>query len=270
MKSAHSWFRFYNTTMDNEKVLKLTDAQYRAWTMLLCIASKKGGTIPDDMLSISILLRKPPAKCRDIIQVLISGELLDRVQNGYIPHDWSERQYASDVSTSRVRAHRERNGNGQCNVSETADETPPDTDTDTDTEAEKKESSTPQAASPRGTRWASDQSIPEDWLLFVDGRFKALGRAPPDLQLEAEKFVNFWAAKSGKDATKLDWKKTFLNWCLNARSDKHNPFSKPGFDALREGARRAARLDARQGEGMEAAPDNLVRLALPGDNARSA
>jgi hypothetical protein len=34
---------------------------------------------------------------------------------------------------------------------------------------------------------------------------------------ESEKFVNYYKAKTGKDATKLDWPATWRNWMLNAR-----------------------------------------------------
>lgn len=34
--------------------------------------------------------------------------------------------------------------------------------------------------------------------------------------LETEKFVNYWQAKSGKDATKTDWLATWKNWMLSA------------------------------------------------------
>ena len=33
---------------------------------------------------------------------------------------------------------------------------------------------------------------------------------------ETDKFINYWRAKSGKDATKLDWVATWRNWMLNA------------------------------------------------------
>ena len=38
-----------------------------------------------------------------------------------------------------------------------------------------------------------------------------------DLQAEHRKFVDFWCSKTGKDATKLDWRRTWRNWIRNAR-----------------------------------------------------
>lgn len=37
-----------------------------------------------------------------------------------------------------------------------------------------------------------------------------------DGRAETEKFRNHWIAKSGKDATKLDWSRTWRNWIINA------------------------------------------------------
>jgi hypothetical protein len=54
------------------------------------------------------------------------------------------------------------------------------------------------SASPAMVSWARDR-VPQ-----VDGR------------LETEKFINFWTAKSGAGATKVDWPATWRNWMLNA------------------------------------------------------
>jgi hypothetical protein len=49
----------------------------------------------------------------------------------------------------------------------------------------------------------------------------AATKAPnTDLGLETDKFINYWVAKSGKDATKLDWVATWRNWILNSRSNQ--------------------------------------------------
>lgn len=38
-----------------------------------------------------------------------------------------------------------------------------------------------------------------------------------DLQAEHRKFTDYWRAKTGRDATKLDWAATWRNWIRNAR-----------------------------------------------------
>jgi len=103
-----TWWRFYNTAPDHPKILRLTDAQFRAWTILTCVASKLGGVIPDDMVLIAMALRKTAGKARELVDALLAAILLDRVEGGYVPHNWNEKQYKSDVSTERVKRFRKR------------------------------------------------------------------------------------------------------------------------------------------------------------------
>jgi hypothetical protein len=68
----------------------------------------------------------------------------------------------------------------------------------------------------RGTRLA------EDWVLTMALRTDAEearekhGLPWIDLDLEADKFANYWHGLSGQRATKRDWRRTWINWCLNA------------------------------------------------------
>ena len=116
------WFRLYDDTLNDPKILKLSDKTYRVWIGLLCAASKHEGALPpfEDM---ALLLRMKPEKLQPELEKLISAGLIDHDDGGMRPHNWNGRQYKSDVSTERVKRFR----NGQRNVSET----PPDTETDT-------------------------------------------------------------------------------------------------------------------------------------------
>ena len=61
--------------------------------------------------------------------------------------------------------------------------------------------------------------IPENFEPTPDMTQWAATKAPnTDHRLETEKFINYWTARSGKDATKLDWAATWRNWILNAKS----------------------------------------------------
>ena len=97
----------------------------------------------------------------------------------------------------------------------------------------------------RGTR------IPEDFntkkWITQDLAAWARTRAPHvDHRLETEKFVNYWEAKAGKDATKLDWVKTWQNWMLTAEerashgngnghfTSNEAPITRPGYDDAAE------------------------------------
>lgn len=68
------------------------------------------------------------------------------------------------------------------------------------------------AAPKRGNR------LPDDWRPSDDDRVWTLQRlTPADAAVELEKFRNHWLAKTGRDATKLDWDRTWRNWVLNSR-----------------------------------------------------
>ena len=115
------WFRFYDDAINDPKILKLSEKTFRVWVGLLCLASKNEGVLPpfEDM---ALLLRMKREKLQPELETLITSGLFDHTDDGIIPHNWTGRQYKSDVSTERVKRFR----NGQRNVSET----PPDTETE--------------------------------------------------------------------------------------------------------------------------------------------
>ena len=79
----------------------------------------------------------------------------------------------------------------------TRDDPPSNTNTNTNTEG---------GARKRATR------LPEDWTPSETERAYAKSKGL-DADLTAEKFRNYWLAKSG-GATKLDWTRTWQNWCI--------------------------------------------------------
>lgn len=72
----------------------------------------------------------------------------------------------------------------------------------------------PVGASQRANRLPKDFSVPPDWRAWA---VQELGIPRQATDTEAAKFVDYWHAKSGRDATKLDWQATWRNWCRNAR-----------------------------------------------------
>jgi len=65
-----------------------------------------------------------------------------------------------------------------------------------------------EGAAKRGTRLPPDFAMPEDWIAWAVG--EGVARATADF--EAAKFVDYWSAKSGREATKVDWLATWRNW----------------------------------------------------------
>src|SRR5437868_1323774 len=203
------WFRFYDDAINDPKILRLTDANFRAWVTLLCLASKNDGVLPSTN-DIALVLRMKPAKVAEWLAMLTAAGLIDNDNGLFRPHNWDKRQFKSDVSNERVKQHRQRKRNGECNVTPTVTVTPPETEQKQITE---QKSSLRSEARSRATR------LPDDWIPSEADLAFAVGRGLSIAQIETEalKFRNHWTSKSGKDATKTNWARTWENWILNVR-----------------------------------------------------
>jgi hypothetical protein len=125
------WFRSYADKHRNPKVAKLSDADFRLWDQMLCIASENEGVIPpaEDLKHV---LNRRLDHLSSALKRLVDGQLIDALSDGYAPRNWDEKQYKSDTSTPRVQAFRAKR-----NVSGNVSETPPETDTETDSSVDK-------------------------------------------------------------------------------------------------------------------------------------
>lgn len=82
----------------------------------------------------------------------------------------------------------------------------------------------------RGTR------IPDDFAVTVEMVTWAKTNAPNvDGKRETEKFINYWRAKTGAQATKLDWPATWRNWLMTAQEDaeRHRGRASPSHETYR-------------------------------------
>ena len=75
----------------------------------------------------------------------------------------------------------------------------------------------------RGSRMPDGFIVPEHWIDWAVTE-KRWTRAVANE--DAAAFVDFWRAKAGKDAVKLDWQATWRNWVRNSR----RPSSRPDDD----------------------------------------
>ena len=64
-----------------------------------------------------------------------------------------------------------------------------------------------------------DWSLPDDWKPDAIAAGVPVGA----VDLEGRKFRDYWVAKTGKDATKMDWQATWRNWCRNAVARTYRP-----------------------------------------------
>lgn len=114
---ANQWFRMYAEFTADPKVQMLSEIDQRRYVMLLCIrCGNDDETFHDE--AIAFQLRVSLDEWNKTKSILLARNLIDLNNH---PTSWNKRQYQSDVSTERVRKHREHK-KLSCNVSET----PPD------------------------------------------------------------------------------------------------------------------------------------------------
>lgn len=125
------WFRMYSDFMFDEKVEFLSFEDQRHYVFILCM--KNAGLLDKDYAQEGMLDSVVAKRLGLYGEAFESAKrrLIESglVGDGFQPLAWEKRQYISDSSTDRVKAHRERMKRA-CNVSVTA----PDTDTEADTE----------------------------------------------------------------------------------------------------------------------------------------
>lgn len=214
---ANPWFRMYAEFATDPKVQMLGEVDQRRYLMLLCLrCSNDAVTLLET--EVAFQLRISNEEWAATKAVLVGKNLITEACQ---PTAWDKRQYASDSSTVRVAAHRERKKQaGNVTV------TPPDTDTDTDTETEESRTLSAAAASAANAgqspapiekpKTKRKTAMPEQFLLTTEMAKWARERAPAaSLNLETEKFVNHYRAKG---ETRADWVASWRTWMLNAQT----------------------------------------------------
>lgn len=96
----------------------------------------------------------------------------------------------------------------------------------------------------KATRWPADAVVPDDWLEDGDAARAEAGLPSVDLRLEATRFANYWASKSGGSALKTDWQRTWINWALSEKNGTGNR-SKTGASSAHSNFLAGAALAAR-------------------------
>jgi hypothetical protein len=102
------WFRYYDDALDDPKVQRLSGDLFKVWVNLLSLASKNDGKLPstDD---IAFRLRISIQDAQQRVEDLILAGLIDVLPDkSFEPHNWSERQFASDSSAVRMQKLRKK------------------------------------------------------------------------------------------------------------------------------------------------------------------
>jgi hypothetical protein len=104
------WFRLYHEIIEDMKVGTLSDAEFRTWIELLCLASIKrdGG---DTGMSVTEAEWKLRRNVSETVKKLLQRKLVALHKNGNGDETlhickWNKRQFQSDSSTERVKKFR--------------------------------------------------------------------------------------------------------------------------------------------------------------------
>lgn len=268
------WFRFYDDSVNDPKLLRLPDDLYRAWTILLCFASKNEGTLPpaDD---IALALRMKPAKVCEWITKLVRAGLIDQTGNSFAPHNWGDRQYKSDSSAERMKRHRHKQRDVTPTVTSDVTVTVQNrTETETETEQIQKDSE----ANASGAEAPPDPAIPErDYfirgrevlgsksgamianLLKAKGRNVALARAALEEASQKQSPVEYVAAicRGGNHGNGSNYHRTDPAAGRATAREAHHVATMGGaaLRYLQEGKSTGPRRDSPDGAGPAGGPD---------------
>lgn len=104
------WFRLYSEILDDPKIQKLSDSEFRKFIYLMCFACEldQAGHIPYPNNEIAWRLRCDDVTMCDALVTLQKLKITSQNDSGIVINHWKKRQYKSDTSVERTRRYRER------------------------------------------------------------------------------------------------------------------------------------------------------------------
>lgn len=213
-----TWFKVDDSFYDHPKIFDAPDCAVALWTRAGSWSARNltDGFVPAGM---------PARLCDDhdtAVRELVDRGLWRRTRGGFRFHDWTSYQPSAqkvrELREKRVESGRKGGLTRASNRSKQASKSqasawPVAKQNPTPTRPVKDASN--EASSSRARTRAT--RIPDDFRPSPDMLAWARQRAPDlDIDVETEKFANYWSAKAGQSATKLDWAATWRNWMLNA------------------------------------------------------
>lgn len=104
------WLRLYTEIIDDPKIAKMNDAQFRMFIYLLAVASEqeKDGLVPLSPDELAWRIRQPKLKLLNALRYLEEARIIIRHDKGVELINWNRRQFKSDNVTERTRRSKER------------------------------------------------------------------------------------------------------------------------------------------------------------------
>ena len=214
-------FQFYTGDwMKDPKLSMCAPATRGIWMDLLCAMHDEGqsGEVSGTVEQLARLCRCTPAEMQSALDDLSVTFCADvTVCNKTVTVEcrrMKKEAKSRDTTKLRVARHRaKRDGNGGVTPPSSSSSSFSSSVTDlinADTPVLERESATPPTAT-KGTRIPTGFGVTEEMLQWAKERCIDI-----DLDLETEKFVNYWLAAPGAKGVKRDWPATWRNWIIRA------------------------------------------------------
>jgi hypothetical protein len=240
-----TWFRIDDKFHEHRKVRALRGDKVAAvglWTLCGDWAADNIETnVQDGFVPEEIVWRYDPDEvlAARLVDVKLWHPAEIEGERGYLFHQWDEHQPTRaqiqkrrDDSKQRVAAHRERKaeaarakqvsngtGNALLDLDVTQAVTPPPTRPDPSRPDRSSNEEPPDSLRSSG-RAARAHRIPDDFAVTADMVEWARENCPDvDGRFETAQFRDYWAAASGQNAKKVDWRRAWQVWMRKAQQD---------------------------------------------------
>jgi uncharacterized protein YdaU (DUF1376 family) len=203
----------------------LRTVEHGAYFLLILHYWRTGG-LPDDDDALARIVRATKVEWRRIRPV-IQSFFHDGWKHKRIDHELAEAMRISEAGRRGGLASAQARRNRKSTIVERPLENrrndPPTIQQRSDNQPQPQPQSQPESSLRSEARAKRATRLPEDWMPARDDQLFAIenGLSPERVNEELQKFRNYWLSKAGRDATKLDWSRTWQNWILNAKGPRN-------------------------------------------------
>lgn len=250
-----AWFKVDDGFYTSKKVLSIPRQQRLAAVGLWVMAGNWSARELTDGVVPAYVLAEIGATPR-LRQALVTARLwLDHGSAGIEFHGWAEYQPTRakvEDDRERERIRKEKYRMSHRDTDRTPSSVPPSVQAESQGESGHPDptrpdpTNTPNGVRPRkrGTR------LPEPFIVTREMRDWAAQEVPAvDVDTTTRKFVDYWRAKSGRDATKQDWAATWRNWLrtdAERRTQPRQDKDERALSVIQMGQRLAAATDQQE------------------------
>lgn len=211
-KSINHWYPRYPADY-GKKTRHLSMMEHGAYALLMDYCYSTGNPIPANAVQVHRICMAFASDEQDACMRVLHEFFTEQPDGWHNDRIDEELEKRNDISDKRSKAAQKRYEKKPANAHAIA---PANADTATATaNIDKIDEDTSVSSMPnkrgRGSRLAEDWFLPMEWGNVALEK----GLTTEEIRVQAEKFKNHWISKTGKDATKANWKATWGNWVLS-------------------------------------------------------